>query len=214
MTRFLSTLSVALVCAMPLASAHVKLTASVPAAGSVGLAPPQLVLVFNAPTRLIAVNATRNGVDAGKFGALPDAAASRFTLPAGRFEPGTYTVDYRTMGADSHAMSGKFAFTVVAAAATVAAAKPPVAATTSASSAMDPASAPMTDGEIRKIDTAAGTLTLKHGEIVNLDMPGMTMVFIARDRAALQALKVGDKVRFRAVREGTKFIVTEIVAVK
>jgi len=97
---------------------------------------------------------------------------------------------------------------------TPAAAKPPVVATTAASSAIDPAGAPLSEGEIRKIDTDAGTLTLKHGEIVNLNMPGMTMVFIARDRAALQALKVGDKVRFRAVREGSKFIVTEIVAVK
>ena len=35
----------------------------------------------------------------------------------------------------------------------------------------------MTDGEIRKIDKEAKTITIKHGEIKNIDMPGMTMVF-------------------------------------
>mgnify|MGYP001368725824 CR=1 FL=1 len=40
----------------------------------------------------------------------------------------------------------------------------------------------LTDGEVRRIDQAGGRLTLKHGEIRNLDMPPMTMVFQVRDR--------------------------------
>ena len=35
----------------------------------------------------------------------------------------------------------------------------------------------MTDGVIRKIDRNNSKITIKHGEIRNLDMPGMTMVF-------------------------------------
>jgi Cu(I)/Ag(I) efflux system periplasmic protein CusF len=30
-------------------------------------------------------------------------------------------------------------------------------------------------GEVRKVDKAAGKITLRHGEIRNLDMPAMTM---------------------------------------
>ena len=33
-----------------------------------------------------------------------------------------------------------------------------------------------TSGEITKIDTAQKKLTIKHGELTNLDMPAMTMV--------------------------------------
>lgn len=34
-----------------------------------------------------------------------------------------------------------------------------------------------TQGEVRKVDLENGKLTLRHGPIRNLDMPGMTMVF-------------------------------------
>lgn len=57
---------------------------------------------------------------------------------------------------------------------------------------------PTSEAEVRKVDTAAGKITLKHGEIKNLDMPPMTMVFQARDPALLTKVKAGDKVRFTA----------------
>lgn len=57
---------------------------------------------------------------------------------------------------------------------------------------------PFSEAEVRKVDTAAGKITLKHGEIKNLDMPPMTMVFQARDPALLAKVKAGDKVRFTA----------------
>jgi Cu/Ag efflux protein CusF len=60
------------------------------------------------------------------------------------------------------------------------------------------ATAPMTDGEVRKIDRSTGKLTLRHGRIENLDMPGMTMVFRVSDPALLEGLKEGDKLRFKA----------------
>jgi len=53
-------------------------------------------------------------------------------------------------------------------------------------------------GEVRKIDEAAGKITLKHGPIKNLDMEDdtMTMVFRVQDPAMLKQVKVGDKVQF------------------
>jgi len=58
------------------------------------------------------------------------------------------------------------------------------------------AAMPMADGEVRKIDLSAKKITLKHGEIKNLDMPPMTMVFQVKDVALLDKVKVGDKVKF------------------
>ena len=82
--------------------------------------------------------------------------------------------------------------------------------------AMPAASAPaeMTDAEVRKVDKEGGKLTLKHGEIKNLDMPGMTMVFQVKDRAMLDKLQAGDKVKFKAINDAGKFTVTEIQSVK
>lgn len=56
----------------------------------------------------------------------------------------------------------------------------------------------MTDGVVRRIDAAAGKVTLRHGPIVNLDMPAMTMVFRAQPPELLNAVKVGDAVKFHA----------------
>ena len=48
--------------------------------------------------------------------------------------------------------------------------------------------------EIKKIDAQAGKVTLKHGPIENLGMPGMTMAFPVKDRASLSKFKEGDAV--------------------
>lgn len=68
----------------------------------------------------------------------------------------------------------------------------------------------LTDGEVRKIDKETGKITLKHGAIKNLDMPGMTMVFQVNDKTLLDKFQIGDKVRFRAETESGKFLVTDI----
>jgi Cu/Ag efflux protein CusF len=68
----------------------------------------------------------------------------------------------------------------------------------------------LTEGEVRRIDKAAGKVTLKHGDIKNLDMPGMTMAFRVKDAAMLDAVKVGDKVRFRAEKQGGALVVTDL----
>lgn len=74
--------------------------------------------------------------------------------------------------------------------------------------------ADMADGEIRKVDMDTKKITIKHGEIKNIDMPGMTMVFQAKDPALLGKVKAGDKVRFKAEKDGTAFVVTDIQPVK
>ena len=68
----------------------------------------------------------------------------------------------------------------------------------------------MTDGEVRKVDKDAGKLTIKHGEIKNLDMPGMTMAFAVKDKALLDKVKSGDKIKFKVVMEGGNMVVTDI----
>ena len=71
----------------------------------------------------------------------------------------------------------------------------------------------MADGEVRRVDKEAGKVTLKHGPIKTdtLDMEPMTMVFQVKDKAMLDVIKDGDKVKFRAVAdEGGRMTITEI----
>lgn len=53
-------------------------------------------------------------------------------------------------------------------------------------------------GEVRKVDKGTGKISIRHGEIKNLDMPPMSMVFQVKDHALLDKVKAGDKVRFTA----------------
>lgn len=89
---------------------------------------------------------------------------------------------------------------------------PALAQQASSAQVSAPAATEMTEGEIRKVDKSAGKITVKHGEIKNLDMPPMTMVFGVRDAAMLDKVKQGDKVRFRVANEDGKFTITEIQA--
>jgi Cu/Ag efflux protein CusF len=68
----------------------------------------------------------------------------------------------------------------------------------------------MTDGDVKKVDLSAGKITIKHGEIKNLEMPGMTMVFQVKEPAMLEKVKAGDKVRFTAEQLGSAIVVTNI----
>jgi len=72
----------------------------------------------------------------------------------------------------------------------------------------------LSDGEIRKVDKDAKKITIKHGPLLNLDMPAMTMVFQVKDPAMLDGVKAGDKVKFRAESVGGAFTVTKIEAAK
>lgn len=70
------------------------------------------------------------------------------------------------------------------------------------------------DAEVRKVDRETGKITLKHGAIKNLDMPGMTMVFKAKDPAELDKLQAGDKVKFKAEKNNGAIFAREITLIK
>jgi len=84
-----------------------------------------------------------------------------------------------------------------------------IAATVLATSVL--AQAPQTAGEVMKIDKSGARITLKHGEIRNLDMPAMTMVFRVRDAKLLDGVAAGDRVRFHAEKIDGNFTVTALV---
>jgi Cu(I)/Ag(I) efflux system protein CusF len=72
----------------------------------------------------------------------------------------------------------------------------------------------MTDGEVRRIDKETGKITIKHGEIKHMDMPGMTMVFVVKDTALLDKSAVGTKIQFMAMNENGQMVVTDIQPAK
>lgn len=73
---------------------------------------------------------------------------------------------------------------------------------------------PMAEGEVKKVDKDAGKVTIKHGEIKNLEMPAMTMVFRVKDAAMLDQLKPGDKINFAADKVNGNFTVTKVEIAK
>jgi hypothetical protein len=55
------------------------------------------------------------------------------------------------------------------------------------------AQAPLADGQVIKIDQAAGKITIKHGPLKQFGMEeGMTMVYRATDPSMLKATKPGE----------------------
>lgn len=69
---------------------------------------------------------------------------------------------------------------------------------------------PMAEGVVRRIDQGNGKITLRHGPIVSIDMPPMTMVYSVKPPALLNKVKVGDKVKFQAEEVNGNYIVTEM----
>lgn len=90
----------------------------------------------------------------------------------------------------------------------------PAGAPSKAVGALAPASAQLTAGEVRKVDTEQGKLTIKHAALLNLDMPGMTMVFKVLDDKLLKDVKQGDKIMFRAEKLDTGFTVVKLEPAK
>jgi len=68
----------------------------------------------------------------------------------------------------------------------------------------------LSEGEVTRWDARTSKVTLRHGELKNLGMPPMTMVFQLRVAAPEPALKAGDKVRFRAEQDQGAFVVTQL----
>jgi Cu(I)/Ag(I) efflux system protein CusF len=76
------------------------------------------------------------------------------------------------------------------------------------------ASTAWTEGEVRRIDKAAGKVTIKHGPMPKFDMPPMTMAYRVKDKAMLDHLKPGDKIKFDADGVGGEFTVLRLEKVK
>lgn len=87
-------------------------------------------------------------------------------------------------------------------------------ATLVTSAAFAQAALPVSEAEVRKVDKDAGKITLKHGEIKNLDMPPMSMVFQVKDKALLDKIKIGDKINFTADKVNGAYTVMSIEPAK
>lgn len=72
------------------------------------------------------------------------------------------------------------------------------------------AEATFAKGTVKKIDAEAGKVTLIHEELVDLEMPSMTMVFVLADKGMAQQLSPGDAIEFTAERVEGKLTVTAI----
>ncbi len=70
----------------------------------------------------------------------------------------------------------------------------------------------MVKGEVKKVDAAAGKITMTSGPIKSLDMEddNMTMVFRVQDPAMLKQVKPGDKVQFEAEKASSGFTITKL----
>lgn len=69
-------------------------------------------------------------------------------------------------------------------------------------------------GEVIKVDKDSAKITIKHGPLFNLNMPGMTMAFKVRDAAMLDQAKAGDKISFVAEKVNGALTVTTLEPVK
>ena len=99
------------------AYAHAHLTAAVPAEGSAGKAPQQVVLTFSEAGRITSMTLQREGQEPHKLTPLPAEVAARITVPLPKLSPGKYTLSWRVVGGDGHIVPGALHFTVVESAA-------------------------------------------------------------------------------------------------
>lgn len=70
-------------------------------------------------------------------------------------------------------------------------------------------------GEVMRVNSAEGKVTLRHSPIPNLEMDSMSgMVFPLADPSQLSGLKPGDKVVFEADRVNGRVTITRINKVR
>lgn len=72
----------------------------------------------------------------------------------------------------------------------------------------------LSQGEIIRWDPRTLKVTLRHGEIKNLGMPPMTMVFRVNDASMLAPFRPGDTVRFRVERQAAGYVITRMEAAR
>ncbi len=67
-----------------------------------------------------------------------------------------------------------------------------------------------TKGVVKKVNLDKKKVTIIHEEIVNLEMPAMTMVFRTAEDEMLDKLNPGDKIEFVVERVNGKLTITEL----
>ncbi len=81
---------------------------------------------------------------------------------------------------------------------------------TTANTGSAPQAPDLSEGEVVRWDAATRRITLRHGELRNLDMPPMTMVFRVREAIPAAAQVPGARVRFLAERDAGGFVASRI----
>lgn len=77
-------------------------------------------------------------------------------------------------------------------------------------SAMPAAAETFTKGTVKKLDAERSKVTIIHEELVDLEMPAMTMVFEVADPEMLSRMSEGQEIEFLADRVEGKLTVTEL----
>jgi len=65
-------------------------------------------------------------------------------------------------------------------------------------------------GLIQQIDRDKGVITIKHGPLQGINMPGMTMSFLVKDKAMLSNLQPLQKVDFELTYDGKRYLIINI----
>lgn len=64
-------------------------------------------------------------------------------------------------------------------------------------------------GQVRRVNPSAGKITIMHGEIVELKLPAMTLVYLV-EPGLIQEIQPGDQVTFTVVRRNGDYVIIEI----
>lgn len=68
----------------------------------------------------------------------------------------------------------------------------------------------MATGMVKKVDAAAGLVTLAHEPVKSMNWPAMTMGFQVKDKMLFDKLAVGKKVDFEFVQGAKGYVVTAV----
>ena len=94
--------------------AHAKIVTTIPADGDFVAAPDSLILTFDGPVTLTAVELHTVEGGSRNVGGVPAERAASFTIAVPETIPaGEYFVVWKSIAADSHFSTGEFFFTVV-----------------------------------------------------------------------------------------------------
>jgi copper resistance protein C len=113
MKKLMTVIAISGVLAAASALAHTELSQTVPADKAVlETAPKEVTLHFSEAVRLTSLSVTKQDGAAPKLGSLPAGKSQHFAVPAPELSAGAYTVEWRALSDDGHALRGAFGFTV------------------------------------------------------------------------------------------------------